>query len=76
MTITTPAGNKVRTQSSRRFVVIADVVDHRGRMSARIEKRSDNLQTAGAFVQRKGNFFGPIESRVLHIFDTVEGRFV
>lgn len=82
MTITTPAGVKVRSQSNRRFIVISEFshrTDESVEPTARIDRRSDSLPTARQFVSSKGGtaeFFtdGRMQRRM--IFDTVAGEFV
>lgn len=77
MNITTPAGNKIRSQSQRRYVVLADQVtrDSNEPTGARIVKRSDDLGTARKAAAARG----PVQYDVAHVtrfvvIDTVTGE--
>jgi hypothetical protein len=71
MTITTPAGAKVRCTSNRRFFCIVEHVEASGEVSASVELRTSNLDTARTHLRRKGNSLRVDGSRsVRHIFDS------
>lgn len=74
--IETRRGNKVRSDSNRRFIVIIEWGATGGASKAAVDKRSDDLNTARAHVSRKGNSFGGGEFIERVIFDTVTGEFV
>lgn len=74
--IVTEKGNRVRSESHRRFIVIVEHTKADGTSTAAVDKRSDSLATARTHVSRKGNSFGGGASTVRFIFDTVTGEFV
>lgn len=84
MNLITPAGNKIRVQSKRAFVLIADDTDVKFEngvqsvvSSARIVQRSDSLGTLITAKSRKGNRAGSNgSSTVLHIMSNVTGEVV
>jgi hypothetical protein len=79
MTITTPAGNKVRCTSKCRYYVIADQVRRPdgSPLGARVERRSSNLDTARKVANRLGPVVGSADSMTRYIvFDSLRGEVV
>lgn len=76
MTITTPAGHKVRSQSRRRFIVVIDYVNPGKPSEARIEQRTDDLDTARKTVTARTFFGTDGRASKPSIFDSKSGGFV
>lgn len=77
MTITTPAGNKVRSQSKRRFLVVRDFKSSDGAgIGADVVKRTDNLDTARTLVRRQVHVHNPDWVMALVILDQRTGEAV
>jgi len=79
MTITTPAGNKVRCTSNRRFWVIEDIETRDGQpRQATTLLRTDNSATARMKVRRKGGgaLFTEKHKTTFVIFDSFRQEFI
>lgn len=77
MTITTPEGVKVRSESKRRFHIVRVRIQNGAATDASIEKRSDSIDTARTHVSRKGRFDGTRADHIVrHIFDSKTEEFV
>ena len=75
-TITTPAGNKVRTQSRRRYVVVMDYTKADGTVVSGVAKRSDNPAVADQYRQTHGPVTNFVDGtrRAFYIYDTITGQ--
>ena len=72
-TLPTPAGNRVRTATGRRFILVADHMDAAGVKSAHVVKRSDNLDTLRTQIRRSGRAVRFVDGsiRALHVIDRI-----
>jgi hypothetical protein len=74
-TLVTPRGTKVKTQTQRRYVVVAEQITDGLPTGASIEKRSDALSTLETHVRRRGAHSGSLGYGTRRfIFDTRTGE--